>query len=85
MGRYRKYKRARSIGVLTTAMHSTPFSRNWAVHRRLDGEMTPAEGTMQASKEADEQRLLAAKVVYGYLPLVVDRIKDNARRSIAGL
>ena len=27
-GLYRRYKRARSIGVLTTATHSTPFSRS---------------------------------------------------------
>jgi hypothetical protein len=47
--------------------------------------MTAAEGTMQATEEADEQRLLATKVVYGYLPLVVDHIKDDARRPIAGL
>jgi len=44
------------------------FLAQGAVHRRLDGEMTTAEWTMQATKEANKQRLLTAKVVNGYLP-----------------
>ena len=42
--------------------------------------MTTTERTMQASKQPNEQRLLTAKVVDGYLALLRDRVQHNVRR-----
>jgi hypothetical protein len=40
---------------------------------------------MQASKQTDQQRAAAAKIIKGDLPLARDRIKHNVRDPVARL
>ena len=52
---------------------------------RQGGDMAPAERAMQAAKEADQHRLLAAKIIDGDLALARDRVEHDVRRPVAGL
>ena len=52
---------------------------------RNRGDMTPTKGTMQASVQSNQHRLLAPKVIDCYLALASDRIEHDVRRSLPQL
>ncbi|GEC32279.1 hypothetical protein EFR01_24500 [Sinorhizobium fredii] len=83
---------------MVTEIESGAFNRGVYHRQRLDAflvqgrielchcrNMAPAERAMQASKQTDQQRATAAKIIEGDLPPAGDRIEHNVRGPVARL